>query len=81
MAYGDKQELNVDMVMAITVNGGTNVTLDQAVEDGRTVPNYVGSGQAEPGITTIDLLGAAAAGLMPAAGGPERYRVRIERLR
>ena len=81
MAYGDKQELNVDMVMAISVNGGTDVTLDQAVEDGKTVPNFTGSGQVEPGITSIDLNGAATAGLMPAAGGPERYRVRIERLR
>lgn len=77
MAYGDKQELNVDMVMAITVNGGTDVTLDQAAEEGRTSSNF--NGASEPSITTIDLNGAGP--LLPAASGPERYRVRIERIK
>jgi hypothetical protein len=79
MAYGDKWETNVDMVMRITVNGGTDVTLDQAAEDGRANPALGGGGAAEPAITTVDLNGAGP--LMPAANGSERYRVRIERLR
>ena len=79
MAYGDKWETNVDMVMQITVNGGTDVTLDQAVEEGRTSPAAGGSGAAQPAIATIDLNGAGP--LMPAAGGPERYRVVITKLR
>jgi hypothetical protein len=77
MALGDLQDLNVDMLMRVTTNGGTDVVLDQAAEDGSSAGPYVFGVQA-PAITTVDLNGAGP--LMPAANGPERYRVRIERV-
>jgi hypothetical protein len=80
MAYGDKVELGVDINMKITVNGGTDVTLGPAAEDGRlSTAAADGSGDAQPDITTIDLNGAGP--MMPAASGPERYRVQIHRIR
>jgi hypothetical protein len=80
MGYGDKIELNVDINMRITTNGGTDVVLSPAAEDGRlSTAAADGSGDAQPDITTIDLNGAGP--MMPAANGPERYRVRIERVR
>jgi hypothetical protein len=79
MAYGDKAELNFDGVYRITTNGGTDVVLSPAAEEGRTTPGAGGIGAAEPAITTIDLNGGGA--LMPAANGPERYQVTIRRLR
>ena len=80
MALGDLQDLNIDMLMRITTNGGTDVVLDQAAEDGSSAGGGASSigGQQHPTVTTVDLNGAGP--LMPAANGPERYRVKIERV-
>lgn len=78
MSLGDKQDLNVDMLMRIVTNGGTDVVLNQAAEDGSAAGGGADFGQHNPDITTVDLNGAGP--IMPAANGPERYRVRIERV-
>jgi hypothetical protein len=79
MAYGDGEALNIDRIYRVSAVGNPLV-LTRAAEDLSEGVTQSNAAQGEPLVGDISIASAAGA-LQPGANGPERYRVRIERIR
>lgn len=79
MAYGDGEALNIDKIYRVSAIGNPLV-LTRAAEDGGEPVTQGQDAKGEPDAGDISIVSTADA-RQPAANGPERYRVRIERIR